>query len=664
MFIRNLLILITLLLSNDMLYAQVPTLKEDQRAMPALMPLPQRMERRDGVFDFKDCHVIVLGDDAFIPEAKILQKALKNQGIEVKIGKIPADASPYIVMDKEEMLDAEFKQEAYRLSISPAKISITAFQKKGVFYGIQTLKQLIDTDKKAVSCNIVDWPAFSWRGYMVDVGRNFQSVALLKQQIDVMAAYKLNIFHFHATEDIAWRLESKLYPQLTAPETMIRNKGDFYSVAQMKDLIAYCKERHITLVPEIDMPGHSDAFKRAMKTEMQSDTGLNIVKNLIREFIKTYNLPYLHIGADEVKITNVNFLPEVTKLIEQLGKKVIGWEPGGNFSESTIRQLWMEGATKVSKNKNIQYVDSRHLYLNHMDPLESVVTIFNRKIANLDKGNSNALGGVICNWPDRNVARQEDALTQNPVYPSILTFAERSWRGGGIPGWMAKIGQPGAPETLAFSEFESRLMEHKQRYFTTMPFPYATQSDVTWKLFGPFPNAGDLTASFDPESINIIKDSLPVAMEVVGGTIVLRHWWTPQVTGVLDKPQENTTWYAYRKIWSDEEGSKDFWIGFNNMSRSYASNSPEKGSWDNRKSSVRVNGMLIDPPVWKQAGLSGNMEIPLIDEGYEFRAPTKIALKQGWNEVLIKLPIASFKGLDWKNPQKWMFTFVNIDNSL
>ncbi|WP_316748365.1 beta-N-acetylhexosaminidase [Pedobacter gandavensis] len=661
MFNRNLLILIILLLSIDMLYAQVPTLKEDQRAVPALMPLPQRLEKRTGVFDFKHCQLIVVDHDDFIPEAKLLQKALKNQGIEVKIGKLPAEGTSYLILAKDEMLDAEFKQEAYRLSVSPGKISIKGLHKKGVFYGIQTLKQLISSDKKVVSCDIVDWPAFSWRAYMVDVGRNFQSVALLKQQIDVMAAYKLNIFHFHATEDIAWRLESKLYPQLTAPETMLRNKGDFYSVAQMKDLIAYCKERHITLVPEIDMPGHSDAFKRAMKTEMQSDTGLNIVKNLLREFIKTYNLPYLHIGADEVKITNVNFLPEVTQLIEQLGKKVIGWEPGGNFTESTIRQLWMEGATKVSKNKNIQYIDSRHLYLNHMDPLESVVTIFNRKISNLDKGNSSALGGTICNWPDRNISKPEDALTQNPVYPSMLAFSERSWRGGGIPGWMAKIGKPESAEALGFAAFENRLMQHKQRYFSRLPFPYVAQSDITWRLIGPFANGGDLTASFDPESVAVNIDSLPVAMKVVGGTIVLRHWWTPEVTGVLEKPQENTTWYAYRKIWSDDNETKDFWIGFNNISRSYASSSPEKGTWDNRKSNVHVNGVLIDPPAWKQAGLSGNMEIPLIDEGYEFRAPTQITLKQGWNEVLIKLPIASFKGADWKNPQKWMFTFVPVD---
>jgi hexosaminidase len=117
-------------------------------------------------------------------------------------------------------------------------------------------------------------------GYMIDVGRNFQSVGLLKQQIEAMAHVKLNIFHLHLTEDIAWRVESKRYPQLTAPEHMLRDKGEYYAEAELKELIRFCKERYITLVPEIDMPGHSAAFTRAMKTDMQSEEGLKIVKNI------------------------------------------------------------------------------------------------------------------------------------------------------------------------------------------------------------------------------------------------------------------------------------------------------------------------------------------------------------------------------------------------
>jgi N-acetyl-beta-hexosaminidase len=213
--------------------------------------------------------------------------------------------------------------------VNAASVKLVANTAHGIFNGMQTLKQLLRSGTMIDAVSITDWPAFSWRGYMIDVGRNYMSMPLLKQQIDVMAANKLNIFHFHATEDIAWRIASKQYPQLTAPEHMLRNKGMYYSEAEIKELINYCKERHITFVPEIDMPGHSAAFKRAMKTDMQSDSGLVIVKNILKEFCTTYDVPYIHIGADEVKITNKSFVPEVTAFIESMGKKVIGWQPGG-----------------------------------------------------------------------------------------------------------------------------------------------------------------------------------------------------------------------------------------------------------------------------------------------------------------------------------------------
>ena len=117
---------------------------------------------------------------------------------------------------------------------------------------------------------------------MIDVGRNYMSVAGLKEQIDVMALYKLNVFHFHATEDIAWRLAISRYPQLTAPENMLRDKGLYYSKEEIRELIRYCRDRHIQFIPEIDMPGHSGAFKRAMHTDMQSDSGLLIVTSILK----------------------------------------------------------------------------------------------------------------------------------------------------------------------------------------------------------------------------------------------------------------------------------------------------------------------------------------------------------------------------------------------
>ncbi|PST82427.1 beta-N-acetylhexosaminidase [Pedobacter yulinensis] len=621
-----------------------------------LLPMPRSVVRAPGVFDLQSCQAVVVTDRLFGKEALVLQGYLKTAGLTVPVKYGRAGAANVIELATAQASGT--KAEAYRMSVSKNSIVLRAGDRAGMFYALATLRQLISDQKKVPAAELTDWPAFSWRGYMIDAGRNFMPMHLLKQQIDVMSRYKYNIFHFHFTEDLAWRLQSKRYPQLTDPETMLRDKGKYYTEQDLKELIAYCRERHITLVPEIDMPGHSAAFKRAMKVDMQSDSGLAIVKNIIREFCSTYDVPYLHIGADEVKITNKNFLPEVTQLIESLGKKVIGWEPGGNFSETTIRQLWMEGATKVSANKNIRYVDSRHLYLNHMDPLESVVTIFNRQICNLNEGSPTALGGIICAWPDRRVHRPEDIFIQNPIYPAMLAFAERSWRGGGTPGWTAAIGAPGSDGAKTFAAFENRLLLHKKRHFAGLPFPYARQSDQVWKFFGPYPNAGDLSLAFAPEKPGFDPAHEKHVLERVGGTLVLRHWWAPQVKGVLPDPREQTTWYATTRIWSDEARTARFWIGFNNISRSYESDSPAAGMWDNRGSQVFVNGQIVQPPAWSQAGMKGQLERPLVDEGYEYREPALIRLKKGWNDVCIKLPIASFRGADWKNPQKWMFTFV------
>jgi hexosaminidase len=140
----------------------------------------------------------------------------------------------------------------------------------------------------------------------------------------------------------------------------------------------------------------------------------------------------------------------------------------------------------------------------------------------------------------------------------------------------------------------------------------------------------------------------------------LRHWWAPLIKGAVDEPKENSTFYATTKIWTDKAGEKSFWIGFNNISRSPATDSPPPDAWDNKNSEVWVNGKLIDPPKWKHAGMKGNSEWPLVDEGYEYRQPTKIYLNKGWNHVLIKAPVSSFKGKDWQNPAKWMFTFTSL----
>lgn len=626
---------------------------------PSLIPLPQRVTFTNNYFPLFACKKIVVVNPVILKEAENLKQQLKGKGIMLKIYKDTDKDEPVIELEIGKVKAPLLEDEAYRLRVTQNKISITANTGHGIYNGIQTLLQLMRDGSLVTTCEIIDWPAFSWRGYMVDVGRNYQSMNLLKQQINVMSQYKLNIFHIHFTEDIAWRLQSKMYPQLTAPENMLRNKGMYYSEEDLKELIAFCKERYITLVPEIDMPGHSAAFKRAMGVDMQSNSGLIIIKNILKEFCTTYDVPYLHIGGDEVHIANKNFMPEILDVVHKLGKKAIAWSPGAAVDDKTIQQLWM--SDKGEKNStNLTFIDSRHLYLNHMDPLESVVTIFFRQIGDTTKEDENIKGSTLCLWPDRRVENENDILRMNPVYPGILAFAERCWHGGGQKGWTATIGAHGSAEENEFAEFENRLLDHKKLYFSHLSFPYVKQSSTIWKLYGAYENSGNLSKIFIPENKNFNIDETSAKAEVVGGTIILRHWWYPLIKGAIETPKENTTWYAYTKIWSNEEKTGDFWIGFNNLSRSPATDSPMPGTWDNYESKVWVNGKIIDPPNWKHAGQKGNAEIPLIDEGYEYRVPIKILLKKGWNNVLIKAPIGSFKGTDWQNPVKWMFTFIQL----
>ncbi|MGN6603456.1 MAG: family 20 glycosylhydrolase [Ginsengibacter sp.] len=619
---------------------------------PSLIPFPQNVKWTNENFILKNCKAILINDASLKNLAVALQKIThETSPILFK----PKNGLPHIELKLEKINAAAFPEEAYKLKVTKNKILLLANSTHGIFNGLQTLRQLTENGNEVAGCEIVDWPSFSWRGYMVDVGRNYQSVKLLKQQVEVMSRYKLNVFHFHPTEDIAWRIAIKRYPQLTDSQNMIRDKGKFYSEEEINDLINYCRDRFITFVPEIDMPGHSAAFTRTFGFDMQSEKGLAIIKNIVKEFCAIYDVPYLHIGADEVKFTNKNFIPEMVDLIHQKGKQTIGWHPGGNYDTATIRQLW---ESKGLDNPDVRYIDSRSLYLNHMDPLESVVSIFERKICDTTMGDSKKLGGEICLWNDRRVANENDLLRMNPVYPAMLAFAERSWRGGGFPGMVVNIGDSGRAK--AFSEFESRLIDHKKKYFQHLPFPYVRQTNLHWKMFGPFENNGDLKRTFWPENENVSLTDSAADATVTGGTIYLRHWWFPVLTSWLKDPKENTTWYAYTKIWKPSDRSGFMWIGFNNLSRSTATDSPDSGTWDNRDSKIWLNGKLIAPPHWQNAGMKGNSETPLVDEGYEYRSPTKVHFKKGWNIILVKLPVKTFKGKDWQNPVKWMFTAVPV----
>lgn len=629
----------------------------DVAPKPSLLPLPQKIVWNDGFFPLYKCTSINFANDSLQKTATMISDFIQKNSFASDVKFNEAFASFPIELKITEKRVGIENDEGYHLAVRNDKIVIEAVTLHGLFNSVQTFKQLV-RDELVDCCDIEDYPAYSWRGYMVDVGRNYQSMDLLKQQIDAMSDYKLNVFHFHTTEDIAWRIAVDGFPQLTVPNTMQRNPGAWYAKDDILELIQYCKDRFITFVPEIDMPGHAAAFERAMHVTMQSDSGMKIVTQILTNLCRQYPFEYIHIGGDEVKISNASFLSTMTALLNKLGKKTIGWSPGGNLDSSAIRQLWMGGENLLTR-KGFLYIDSRHLYINHMDPFESVVTLFFRQLGSVTQGSAAVLGAELCLWHDRNVLREEDLLKQNPIYPAMLTFAERAWLGGGNSTWTATIGDSSSAGYTSFKQFETRLLDQKKQRFSAKPFPYVKQTNIIWNYYGPFLNKGNLSASFPIEQTKGEKEK--TSFQSVGATQVLRHWWSPLVKGVLNTPVENTTWYATTQLWCDADTVMPFWIGFDNISRSYATDSPDKNTWDSRHSWIKVNGNLVAPPVWKHAGLKGDLSVPLVDEGYEYRSPTMIRLHSGWNHVMVKLPIGRFQANDFGNPVKWMFTFSEVE---
>ena len=275
-------------------------------------------------------------------------------------------------------------------------------------------------------CEITDWPAFRIRGFMHDVGRSFIPVEELKREISLLSRYKINVFHWHLTENQAWRLECKKYPQLNAPENMEREKGKYYTLEEARQLVEFCKQHQVLLIPEIDMPGHSASFERTFKTDMQSEKGTQILKDIIDEVCATFDVPYLHIGTDEVQFTNPDFVPMMVKYIRDKGKKVISYNPGWNYKpgEIDMTQLW---SYRGKAQKGIPAIDCRYHYANHFDTYADLVAMFNSRIYNQPEGSDDLAGSIVAFWNDRYIDNTPQLLAENNFYPYMLTLAERAW---------------------------------------------------------------------------------------------------------------------------------------------------------------------------------------------------------------------------------------------
>ena len=640
--------------------------KKTEVYMP-LIPMPQQIEWGDEWLE--PVGFTIQSHSDFADEKEKLVQMFTGVGLQHDSN--PGENTVQIHLNHAEVENPHGIEGAYSLKIDE-EIIITAASPAGIFYGIQTLRQLIREwdSPKVAQCSISDWPAFKIRGYMQDVGRNYQSPEFLQEQMEVMASYKMNTFHMHLADNPGWRLESLKYPQLQSEEATSRKPGMYYSRDEFVALVDFCAERYITIIPEFDVPGHTQAFRKALNiNSMNSEKVQNILIDLIDEFCElapAEKMPYIHLGTDEVRHeeekVDEDFLVPLINRIYEHGREMVGWHPGIIVpgDERSAKQLWTGRAVPLEGHA---YMDSMANYLNHMDPLAGVSQLFSQQPCSKPHGDEFALGGILCCWNDNRVDDERNITKHNPVYSGLVTYSEAMWTGKqksyGERYW-AQLPRAGTQEYTDFTEFEERLVFHRNHYFKNLPFPYVKNAHIPWEIIGPFDHKGDMTASFPVEQE--IKDEYQVDGKsyrwndtvLYGGTIHLRHFFGfPSPI----KAKQGTV-YALTRVWSPEDQETQFWIGFQGYSRSGGrSGGPtaEMGQWHNTNPNIWVNGQEIEPPQWKQPGLEQRTpEIPFIDEDYFYREPTIVLLKKEWNEILLKVPHGG-------TSRKWMFTCVPVE---
>lgn len=411
-----------------------------------IIPLPKSMTEAPGQFKISDRVSVVPSDDEAILKIaeNLVDQVAKTSGKKMKIVSAGESVpeSDVITFKYDERLGTE----AYRLTVTPKTINIDYATPIGAFYGVQSLYQLLPPavygqtlakgENWKVPCVAIDdAPRFPYRGLHLDVGRHFMPVEFIKQYIDALAMHKMNTFHWHLTEDQGWRIEIKKYPKLTEigsvrNETVIgRNSGKydgvehkgFYTQEEAKEIVAYAAERFITVIPEIELPGHARAALAAYpelacglrdKYEIAKDWGVfeevyctkeetfEFLENVFQELFPIFPSVYYHIGGDECPkeawkkcpTCQANkrklglkdefelqsyFVHRMEKFLNENGKQIIGWDEileGGLAPNATVMSWRGEagGIAAARQKHNVIMTPNSYCYLDHYQAGEAI----------------------------------------------------------------------------------------------------------------------------------------------------------------------------------------------------------------------------------------------------------------------------------------------------
>jgi hexosaminidase len=493
-----------------------PREKPATLAPVAIIPEPAQLQTGNGSFEINDQTVIQLAADTgnVAGVARYLSEMLSRaSSFDVPVKKVDTFTTGHAIHLR---LVQGQPAESYSVSVSPDVINLEASDAAGLFYAVQSLRQLLPSVIESGSRPISSWavpvvtlhdaPRYAWRGMHLDVSRHFFSPDFIRKFIDRMALYKFNTLHWHLTDDQGWRLEIKRYPRLTQagawrtlnnqdsvclekaktdptfelPEKFFRTAegqrqyGGFYTQEEVRDIIAYAQQRMITIVPEIDMPGHMLAAIQALPTLTCTDqsswgklfttplcpceeTTYKFIEEILTEVAGLFPGPYLHIGADEVDeatwITSGTcagmmkkeglktardlhgyFVNRARQIVQKLGKKPIGWdETLDSNADSSLTIMYWRGWVKdspvkaVTRGHALIMSPTSHCYFDYQPDQTTLkhTYFFNPVAEGLTPENEKKLLGLQANiWTEY---IPTEARLDFMTMPRMVALAEVAW---------------------------------------------------------------------------------------------------------------------------------------------------------------------------------------------------------------------------------------------
>jgi hexosaminidase len=467
----------------------------------ALVPRPVSLEAGTGSFTLTPDTVIVT-DEASRTSAEQLAAYLRPAtGFAVRIAAAVNGAKGTIVLTQDAGLTG-LGSEGYLLEVTSEQIRLKAPTQAGLFYVVQTLRQLFppqiysrqavkDVVWKVPSVKIKDFPLFGWRGLMLDSGHDFQTLPFVYKFIDAMEVHKLNVLHWHLTDLGTWSIEIKRYPKLVDASTRGRGvKPGYYTQEQIRQVVKYAAERHITVVPEIEMPGHSVAALLAypeLNCPLKggqvwqycagNEKSFEFLENVLSEVIELFPSKYIHIGGDECPkdrwhqcplcqarmkaehLKNENelqsyFVKRIEKFLDGKGRRLIGWDEileGGLAPKASVMS-WrgMGGGIVAAKSgHDVVMAPTSHLYFDYPETTLEKVYSFEPIPKELTAEQArHVLGAQAQMWSD---SHPKDEMMEQLVYPRACALAEVVWS---------------PASTRNYGDFFQRMTLHQQRLST------------------------------------------------------------------------------------------------------------------------------------------------------------------------------------------------------